>query len=514
MLDQTRLRNPQLFAKIVSPEQAATLLQDGMNVGVSGFTPSGYPKKTTMALAKAIAAGKKCRVNIWSGASVGPEIEEELAAVGGIGQRMPYYAASNKSMKVGINKGEIEYIDQHLSHFAQQIDYGFFGEVDVAIVEVAAITPEGNLILGTGIGNTPMLVKHAKHIIVEVNTTIPLSMEGMHDIFILDKPPLRREIPLYHVSDRIGKTYVECGLDRIDCIVESDIVDHVRNLAAPDAASEKIATNLIEFLEFEQKAGRLPGKMLPLQSGVGSIANAVLLGLEKSKFENLEMYSEILQDAVFRLIKSGKIAYASGCAFTPSPAVRAMYAAEPELYKQKIILRPLDISNHPEVIRRLGVIALNTPLEFDIYGQANSTHTMGCTMMNGIGGSGDYMRNGYLSIFSTESIAKEGKISRIVPMVSHADHTEHDTMVFITEQGVADIRGLTPLKRAKLIINNCAHPDYRPQLLEYLRYSSSHFPGHEPQDLAHAFAMQERFLQTGSMQVIASDNQGGKEDEN
>ncbi|MEG0832239.1 MAG: acetyl-CoA hydrolase, partial [Acidaminococcaceae bacterium] len=159
MLDQTRLRNPQLFAKIVSPEQAATLLQDGMNVGVSGFTPSGYPKKTTMALAKAIAAGKKCRVNIWSGASVGPEIEEELAAVGGIGQRMPYYAASNKSMKVGINKGEIEYIDQHLSHFAQQIDYGFFGEVDVAIVEVAAITPEGNLILGTGIGNTPMLVK-------------------------------------------------------------------------------------------------------------------------------------------------------------------------------------------------------------------------------------------------------------------------------------------------------------------------------------------------------------------
>ncbi|MEG0970081.1 MAG: acetyl-CoA hydrolase, partial [Acidaminococcaceae bacterium] len=294
MLDQTRLRNPQLFAKIVSPEQAATLLQDGMNVGVSGFTPSGYPKKTTMALAKAIAAGKKCRVNIWSGASVGPEIEEELAAVGGIGQRMPYYAASNKSMKVGINKGEIEYIDQHLSHFAQQIDYGFFGEVDVAIVEVAAITPEGNLILGTGIGNTPMLVKHAKHIIVEVNTTIPLSMEGMHDVFILDKPPLRREIPLYHVSDRIGKTYVECGLDRIDCIVESDIVDHVRNLAAPDAASEKIATNLIEFLEFEQKAGRLPAKMLPLQSGVGSIANAVLLGLEKSKFENLEMYSEIL----------------------------------------------------------------------------------------------------------------------------------------------------------------------------------------------------------------------------
>lgn len=84
MLDSTRLRNPQLFDKIVTPEEAAALITDGMNVGVSGFTPSGYPKKTTIALAKAIKEGKRCRINIWSGASVGPEIEEELAAVGAI----------------------------------------------------------------------------------------------------------------------------------------------------------------------------------------------------------------------------------------------------------------------------------------------------------------------------------------------------------------------------------------------------------------------------------------------
>jgi len=176
-----------------------------------------------------------------------------------------------------------------------------------------------------------------------------------------------------------------------------------------------------------------------------------------------------------------------------------MYEAEPELYNKHIVLRPLDISNHPEVIRRLGVIALNTPLEFDIYGQANSTHTMGITMMNGIGGSGDYMRNGYLTIFTAESTAKGGAISRIVPMVTHADHSEHDTMVFITEQGVADIRGLTPTKRAKAIINHCAHPSFRPQLLEYFKYAAQHYPGHEPQDLLHAFDMQKQFLETGDM---------------
>lgn len=502
MLDSSRLRNPELFKKIVTPERAAELITDGMNVGVSGFTPSGYPKKTTMALAQAIKEGKKCRINIWSGASVGPEIEETLAAVNGIKGRMPYYAASNKSMKTQINKNEIEYLDQHLSHFAQHIDYGFFGDVDVAIIEAAAITKDGGIILGSGIGNTPMLAKHAKKIIVEVNTSIPLSYEGMHDIYICDKPPFRKEIPIYNVGDRIGSPYLEVGLDRIDCIVESDIFDHVRDLAAPDETSAKIAANLVEFLEYEQKKGRLPAqgkKMLPMQSGVGSIANAVLMGLQDSKFENLELYSEVLQDSVLKLIKSGKVAYASGCAFTPSPLVRSLYAEDPELYNKRILLRPLDISNNPEVIRRLGIIAMNTPLEFDIYGQANSTHVLGCTMMNGLGGSGDFMRNGYLTIFSTESTAKDGALSRIVPMCTHVDHTEHDTMVFITEQGVADIRGLTPIKRAKLIINNCAHPDFRPQLMEYLNYSMAHYPGHEPVDLEHVFDMQMAFCKKGTM---------------
>ena len=446
MLDATRLRTPCLFDKIVSADEAATLITDGMNVGVSGFTPSGYPKKTTLALAKAIKAGKKCRINIWSGASVGPEIEETLAEVGGISGRMPYYAASNKTLSRQINTGSVTYIDQHLSHFAQQIDYGFYGDVDVAIVEAAAINADGSIVLGSGVGNTPMLVKHAKKIIVEVNTSIPLTLEGMHDIYICSKPPERTEIPIYHVGDRIGSPYVSCGLDRITCIVESDIVDHVRNLSAPDYTSKKIAANLVDFLEHEQRHGRLPQQMLPLQSGVGSIANAVLMGLAESKFENLTMYSEILQDSVFKLIKCGKVTQASGCAFTPSPTVWEMYKEDPELYRNRIVLRPLDISNNPEVIRRLGVISMNTPLEFDIYGQANSTHVMGNRMMNGIGGSGDYMRNGYLTIFSTPSTAKGGNISSVVPMVSHADHTEHDTMVFITEQGVADIRGLSPLK--------------------------------------------------------------------
>ncbi len=498
MLTAERLRHPALFDKLVSADQAAALIGDGMTVGVSGFTPSGYPKMVTRALAAAVRAGRKCRVNIWSGASVGPEIEEELASAGAVARRAPYYAASNKSMRAAINNGEISYTDVHLSHLAQQIDYGFLGPVDVAIVEAVAVTAAGDLILGPGVGNTPMLVKHAATVIVEVNTAQPLELEGMHDIFIHPRPPRRREIPIYGTLDRIGGPYVACGLDRIACIVESAIPDKVRDLEPPDALSEKIAANLIDFLEHEQRHGRIPPEMLPLQSGVGSIANAVLAGLGESRFENLHMYSEILQDAVFDLIEAGKITAASGCAFTPSPSVLERFRRDPALYRRAIVLRPLDISNHPEVIRRLGVIALNTPLEFDVYGHANSTHVMGTHMMNGIGGSGDYMRNGYLTIFTAESVAKDGAISRIVPMVSHCDHTEHDAMVFVTEQGVADVRGLCPRERARAIIANCAHPDFRGPLLEYVQ-AAEKGGGHTPHDLGRAFEFHDRYKRTGTM---------------
>ncbi len=500
MLDSDRLRNPALFDKIVSPEKAQELIQDGMNVGFSGFTPSGYPKKTTLALADAIRSGKKCRIAVWTGASVGPEIEQALAEVNGIASRAPYYAASNKALRKGINDGTVRYVDAHLSHFGPQVDFGFLGNVDVAVVEAAAITEDGGLILGSGVGNTPIFVKHAKKIIVEVNTSIPLSLEGMHDIYLCNKPPYRREIPIYHAADRVGSPYVKCGIDRIDAIVESDIPDHVRTLTPPDEDSRKIARNLVDFLKNEQKHGRIPEQMLPIQSGVGSIANAVLGGLKESDLENLSMYSEILQDSVFDLIKMGKVTAASGCAFTPSPRVWDMYRKEPELYKKALVLRPLDVSNNPGVIRRLGVIALNTPIEFDIYGQANSTHIMGDNMMNGIGGSGDYMRNGYLTFFCTPSTAKDGKISKVVPMVTHADHTEHDTMVFITEQGVADLRGLSPVERARCIIRNCAHPDYRGQLTEYLERSML-TGGHEPVDLAHCFDMELHFRKYGTMKL-------------
>ncbi|MBQ7630344.1 MAG: acetyl-CoA hydrolase, partial [Selenomonadaceae bacterium] len=165
-----------------------------------------------------------------------------------------------------------------------------------------------------------------------------------------------------------------------------------------------------------------------------------------------------------------------------------------------ILLRPEEVSNSPEVVHRLGVIAMNTALEVDIYGNINSTHVAGSKMMNGIGGSGDFARNAYLTIFYTPSVAKGGKISSVVPMCSHIDHTEHDVDIIITEQGIADLRGLEPRRRALEIINKCAHPEYRPILLDYYeRALAATKKANTPHLIDEALSFHSRFLATGDM---------------
>ncbi len=278
----------------------------------------------------------------------------------------------------------------------------------------------------------------------------------------------------------------------------TDIKDGVRPLPPGDDSSNRIAAHLIEFLYHEVKKSRLPQNLLPIQSGVGSTANAVLSGLLESPFENMEFYSEVIQDSVLDLLDSGKFNGASGTSLTFSEKGLKRFYKNIEGYKHKIILRPQEISNHPEIIRRLGSIAINTAVEVDIYGHINSTNIFGKDIINGIGGSGDFARNAYLSVFTTPSTLKNGSISCIVPMVSHVDHTEHDVHIVVTEQGLADIRGLSPRERAEVIIENCAHPDYKPILRDYYRKALKK-GGHIPHDLQNAFSLHNRFIEMGSM---------------
>lgn len=504
---QDRIRNTKLLEKVVSVEEAAALIKDGMNVGTSGFTPAGYPKAVPLALAKRVKeSGEKLKINLLTGASVGDELDGALARAGVVHKRLPYQTSNDMRNSLNNPASGVEYQDLHLSHVAQQVRYGFYGDLDLAIVEACAITPEGHIIPTTSMGNAPTFVKSAKKVIIEINTSQPLALEGMHDIYIPLDPPHRQPIPITSCEQRIGTPYIECGPEKIAAIVVTDIPDGVRGLAPLDDESRAMAKNLIEFFKGEVKEGRLPENLLPLQSGVGSVANAVLAGLVDSDLENLTFYSEVIQDAALDCIDAGKFSFCSGTSLTPSVDGLKRFYDKIEHYKKYILLRPQEISNNPEVARRLGVISMNTAIEIDIFGHVNSTHIMGTRMMNGIGGSGDFTRNAYISIFLTASTAKNGDISSIVPMCSHIDHTEHDVQVVVTEIGVADLRNKSPRERALEIINKCSHPDYRPMLVDYYERAmkaDGKDKFHTPHIIGEALSWHKRFVDTGSMKKLS-----------
>ncbi|HWQ78957.1 MAG TPA: acetyl-CoA hydrolase/transferase family protein [Anaerovoracaceae bacterium] len=492
-----RLRNTRLSHMVVSAEEAAVMIRDGMVIGASGFTPSGYPKSVPLAIAERVKKGERLKLSLYSGASLGPEIDELWSSLGIISTRLPYQTSSG--LRKNINEGIVNYTDLHLSHFPQYVNAGVVPKIDVAIVEALAITEEGNIIPTTGIGSTPTFVKNADRIIVEINTAKPMELEGMADIYTVENPPNRQPVGICHPGDRIGLPYILCDPDKIAAIVFTDMQDQTRPLGTIDPVSQKISDHIIAFLNQEVNAGRLTDRLLPIQSGVGSVANAVLYGLCSSDFRDLTCYTEVIQDSMLDLLRCGKVSVASATAVSPSPAVLVQFEKEIEFFKKRIILRPQEISNNPEVIRRLGVISMNTALEADIYGNVNSTHIMGTRMMNGIGGSGDFARNASISIFSTESVAKGGDISSIVPMVSHVDQTEHDVMVIVTEQGYADLRGLSPRQRAAKIIENCAHPDYRERLWDYFTRACKKGGAHTPHILEEALSWHWKFERDGTM---------------
>ncbi len=199
------------------------------------------------------------------------------------------------------------------------------------------------------------------------------------------------------------------------------------------------------------------------------------------------------------LLQSGKCAFASSCSLTLSPDRLKEFYANLEFFRSRVVLRPQEISNSPEIVRRLGLITINTAIEVDLFGNVNSTHVMGRDLMNGIGGSGDFTRNAHVSIYTCPSVAKGGKISTIVPFVTHLDHSEHSVQVVVTEHGVADLRGKSPAERASLMIEKCVHPEYRDTLRGYLGASSK---GHVQQTLHNAFGMHLAFLEQGDMRKV------------
>lgn len=490
-----RIQCVELRDLVVSPEEAASLITDGMTLGLSGFTRAGDAKAVPLALVKR-AEKETFKVNVFTGASLGSDMDRLFAEAGIVNKRLPFQA--EPTMRKKINEGKLLFVDQHLSHTAELIRSEVLDMIDVAILEAVSVTADGMIIPTTSVGNSSIFAEHAKSIIIEINMAQSTELEGLHDLYDPGMQGDRAPIMLTKADDRIGTIGIPIDVSKVKGIVFTNQLDSPSTIYPPDHETEVMAEHLLTFLRTEVQAGRLTNKLAPIQSGIGSVANAVLHGMINSEFEDLEVYSEVLQDAVFDLMDAGKVSFASCASITLSEEKMDHVFNNFGKYRDKLIMRPQEITNHPEIIRRLGLISINTALELDIYGNVNSTHVSGTKMMNGIGGSGDFARNARLAIFVTKSVAKGGDISSIVPFASHIDHTEHDVDIIVTEQGYADLRGLAPRERVGLIIENCTHPMYREQLREYYQEALER-GGQTPHVLEKAFSWHTDLAKHGTM---------------
>jgi acetyl-CoA hydrolase len=485
----------------ISAAEGAAQIKDGQTVTFSGFTPAGAPKEVPKAIAARAQelhrAGHPFRVGVLTGASTGKSLDGALAQADAIAFRAPYQ--NDPDLRQRINDGRVSFCDMHLSMLPQAVRYGFLGPIHWAVIEACDVSDSGEIVLTSSVGAAPTFCHTAEKIILELNHFHPPALRGMHDIYEPEDPPARKPLLLLRPGDRIGAPVIKVDPRKIAGVVETNAPDETGAFAPISETAARIGNNVAQFLGGQLKSGLIPKAFLPIQSGVGDTANAVIKSMgEQPEIPEFDMYTEVIQDAVVALMKQGKVRFASGCSLTVSnPVLRDIYA-NLDFFRPKFLLRPQEISNSPEIVRRLGIISINTAIEVDIGGNANSTHVMGRSMMNGIGGSGDFARNAFLSIFTCPSTAKGGKISTIVPMVSHMDSSEHSVQIIVTEQGIADLRGKSPKDRAKTLIENCAHPDYRGLLRDYAALAGA---AHSPQTLKAAFGLHLAFAINGDMRT-------------
>lgn len=492
--------------KRITAAEAASLVKNGDTIGLSGFTPAGAPKSVPAEIARIAeaehAAGNEYKINIFTGASTGQSCDGALANAQAIRFRTPY--TTNPDFRKHVNNNELSYSDLNLSNVATQIRQGYLGKVDWAIIEACEVEKVGDkarIYLTAAGGISPTVCRLAqKGILIELNAFHSKNCMGIHDVYEIEDHPYRKPIMIMKAGDRIGKPYIEVNADRIVGVVECNIPDEARAFKDADPITTQIGQNVADFLLANLQSGKIPPTFLNLQSGVGSGANAVLGALGQCPdVPNFNIYTEVLQDAPVQLMREGRVLTASACSLTVTNECLQGIYSDMDFFKDKLVLRPSEISNCPEVIARIGVCSLNTAIEVDIYGHVNSTKICGTKMMNGIGGSADFTNNAYLSIFTCGSTTKGGAISSIVPFCSHIDHTSHFVDAVITEYGVADLRGKCSMEKAEELIK-VAHPDYRPLLRDYLAIAAK-YKGHTHHCLSAAFGMHDTFQRKGDMRL-------------
>ena len=483
---EDRILNEDLRKKVVSVEEAGALIKSGMTFATSGFA-AGYPKAFPQELA---AHSKATGVRMLSAVSNSESMDGHIARSDVLG--FHGFFQDNRDMRNAVNEGRIDFVDCHLGLLADKIRHGDYGKIDYIVFEALSVDVDGSLAPVCAAGIDDVFLEAADKVIVEINVNYPTILDGFCD-FGRDMEKLTSP------AVRLGGTHVPCPPEKIAAIFFTDLPPDMASYRPVDDVYKAIGDNIVEVLNSEIAAGRLE-KNFTFQSGVGGVANAVLTDLIQSGFKDLRMYSELMTDIAIKSMVDGTISEATTTGISVTGDTFETFINNLDYYKKHLVIRPVDMTNNGELIRRMGVVSMNTIVEGDIYGNVNSSHAMGSHIINGVGGSNDFARHSKLAIFQTPSTARGGAISSIVPMVTHVDNTEHDVDVLVTEQGWADLRGKTPKQRAQLIIDHCTHPDYREALQAYFDEALALCgPCQTPHNLEKALSWHVRFLQTGSM---------------
>jgi len=482
-----------LESKKATAQKAAAFIKDGMTVAMSGWAMAGYPKAVPEALVQRKQSGEALAVNLVTGANV-PWLDEKLGKEGIILRRAPMIAS--RTLAAQANKGSLHYVEQQMNKMSKLLRSGSFGRIDVAVVEALCFDDEGRLIPTSSLGMTHYLLDAAESVIVEINKAQPEILGTLHDIYIPALLPDTKPIPLVRNEQRIGEGGIAFDESKVVCIVETDIPERMGAENKGTDITEKIAAHLFNFLKLEYADWNR--KLPPVQLGFGSIADSIADAFRHSDFQDLQFFCGGVTEPVLELLASGRAAAVSTGGIGMSERVETILAETPNI-RERLILRNGDITNSAEIISRLGLLTLNTGIEMDIYGNVNSSHIAGSRVVNGIGGGAGFAQNAGLSVVLIPSKAKGGAVSGIVPMVPHLDICEHDVDIVVTENGLADVRGLDDIERAEVIIETCASEVYREQLKTYLHRAIELCGGHHPQLPDEAFAWYRRLKDEGSM---------------
>lgn len=489
-----RIKKTSLLELVTTVDQAAASIHDGMTVAMSGYAMAGYPKGIVQELITRKQNGETLSISLITGANV-PWLDEKLSGENIISRRVPMCAS--RSLASQINGGSVRYVEQQMNKMPRLLRSNSFGKIDIAIIEALGINENGDLIPTTSVGLAHHLIQAADQVIIEINMAQTEKLMGLHDVYIPQAPPHSQPIPLTYANQRIGTVSIPINTDKIKYIVETNIPERSGPQALCTAETNGIVSNLFNFLELESKRN-FGGALPPIQTGFGGIANGIANAFHQSNFKDLQFFCGGIGVSVMELLVSGKAAGISTAGLEMSERMEEIINNTPNL-RDSLVIRNGDIANNAEIIGRLSLLALNTGIEMDIYGNVNGSHISGSRVVNGIGGGANFAQNSGLSIILIPSTGKSGQVSNVVPMVSHQDICEHDVDVIVTENGVADLRGLDEIERAEQIIAHCTAGEYQEQLTAYLHEARKKCGGHHPQLPEAAFAWYQRLRDTGSM---------------